>query len=50
MKIWKVVIAIYLILVGLMGLIPGVMVSFPFYSLVTGLLAIVGAVLLLLDK
>jgi len=50
MKAWKIVIAIYLILVGLMALIPGVMVSFPFYVVITGLLAIVGAVLLLVDK
>ena len=50
MKAWKVVLAIYFILVGLMALIPGVMVNFPFYVVITGLLAIIGAILLLLDK
>ena len=50
MKAWRIVLAIYLILVGLMALIPGIMASFPFYFTVTGLLAIVGAILLLVDK
>ena len=47
MKYWRIVLAVYLILVGLMALIPGIMASFPFYLTVTGLLAIVGAILML---
>jgi len=50
MKAWKIVLAIYLILVGLMGIFPGIMESIPFMLLINGVLAVASAVLLLMDK
>jgi hypothetical protein len=48
MKLWKIVLAVYLILCGLFWLTPGI--KFPAQGVITGLLAIVAAVLLLTDR
>jgi hypothetical protein len=47
MKAWKIVLAIYLILCGIFWLTPAL--SFPAQGIITGLLAIITAVLLLMD-
>jgi hypothetical protein len=50
MKIWKIVLAIYLIISGLIWLVPGAMAGFPAQGIIMGVLAIAAAVLLLMDK
>jgi membrane protein implicated in regulation of membrane protease activity len=48
MKVWRIVLAIYLILCGLFWLAPGI--SFPAQGVITGVLAIVAAIFLLTDR
>ena len=50
MTIWRVVLAIFLIMSGLIWLIPGAMASFPALGIVMGVIAIVAAALLLANK
>jgi hypothetical protein len=46
-KLWKIVLAIYLIFCGIFWLTPAF--AFPAQGVITGLLAIVAAILLLTD-
>ena len=48
MRVWQVVLAVYLILCGLYWLVPGI--TFPAQGIITGALAIVAAILLLMDR
>ena len=50
MKVWAIVLAIFLILSGLNWLVPGIMAGFPALGIFLGVLAIFAAVLLLMDK
>lgn len=48
MKIWRIVLAIYLVLCGLYWLVPTI--SFPFQGILMGILAIIAGVLILMDR
>jgi len=48
MKFWRIILAVYLLLCGLYWLVPRA--SFPAQGIVTGIIAIVAAVILLTDR
>jgi hypothetical protein len=50
MKIWGIVLAVFLIMSGLIWLVPGAMAGFPLLGIIMGVLAILAAVLLLMNK
>ena len=48
MKSWRIILGIYLVLCGLYWIVPAI--SFPAQGIIMGILAIITAVLLLMDR
>ncbi len=48
MRSWRIVLGVYLVVTGLYWLVPAI--SFPAQGVITGIIALIAAILLLMDR